>query len=158
MNLTGPARVSESSSITVNASGFGAAYAVKFEVAGVSGNVGFNIKETRGGASVSYSESMSFAGAERIDAQAQDEFGSVIARASHSFHVAASAQGRKAARDADGPGNGGGYVLNVEAPCERRSTPSGAIASAVFGTCIRFLSSFTAPMAVFSASFRGGGT
>ncbi|MDP3740130.1 MAG: hypothetical protein Q8R02_22285, partial [Hyphomonadaceae bacterium] len=116
MNLTGPARVSENSSITVTASGFGEAYAIKFEVAGVSGNVGFNIKETRGAASVSYTESMSFAGSDRIDAFAQDEFGGVIARASHSFQVAGSTQARKAVRDADGPGNGGGYVLNVEAP------------------------------------------
>ncbi|MFT3726174.1 MAG: hypothetical protein QM773_21625 [Hyphomonadaceae bacterium] len=119
MHLTGPSRVSDNGSITVTAASFGDAYSIKFDVAGISGNVGFDIKETRGATSLSYSAGMSFPGAERIDAIAQDEFGTAIARASHSFTVAATSGAR--AGD-DGPGAGGGYIIDVEAP---RQTEAG---------------------------------
>jgi hypothetical protein len=110
MHLSGPSSVNAGANITVTASGVANAYSVKFDVNGVSGNVGFDVKVTRGSNSVSFTESMSFAGSESISALAQDEFGNTLASATHSFTVKATSM------QDDGPGAGGGYVLNIEAP------------------------------------------
>jgi hypothetical protein len=110
MQLTGPSSVNAGANITVTASGVGNAYSVKFDVNGLSGNVGFDVKVTRGASSISYTESMSFEGPESITALAQDEFGNTLASATHRFGVTGTQ-----VQD-DGPGAGGGYVLNVEAP------------------------------------------
>lgn len=112
MHLSGPSSVREGANITVTAHGVSNAYSVKFDVAGRSGNVGFDVKVTRGASSVSYTESMSFAGPETITALAQDEFGNTLASASHNFSVTG------ANVEDDGPGAGGGYVLHVEAPAK----------------------------------------